>query len=170
MPRGACDAIFHLGPLAFTDIAGAFFRPVLPNVAPATQNLPIPVAAQHRTRRQIYRWQIHRYRAHQKPRRRLVAAAHQHRSVDRLTAQQFLSLHREKVAIHHRARLAVSFGDHHRWQLDRKTARLPNTTFYFFSTRSKMAVTNAEVAPGVDDRDHGLSKKVFDGISHLLSA
>ena len=91
---------------------------------PEPSTLPGIVAAQHRAGGQ----EDHRHaggeRAHDQPRRGLVAAAHQHHAVERVRADHLLGLHRQHVAVEHRGRLGEAFVHRQRRQLDREAARL----------------------------------------------
>ena len=120
---------------------------------PGAQELPAPVAAQHRPRRHEDRRQVHADRAHQHRRGRLVAAAHQHRAVDRIRAQKLLGLHREQVAVHHRRRLLVHLGQRDRRHLEREPARLQDAALHFLRALLEMRMALIDVAPRVDDRD-----------------
>ena len=87
VPIGARNAFFDFSPFALADGTGAQFRPVFPGIAARTQRLAVPVAAQHRSGRHINERQAHRGCAHDQCRRCFVTAAHQHGTVDRITAQ-----------------------------------------------------------------------------------
>ena len=90
--------------------------------------------------------------------RRLVAAAHQHRAVDRIGAQQLLGLHRQQVAVEHRRRLLERLRQRHRRHLDREPAGLPDAALDLLDALLEMRVARVDVAPGVDDRDHRLAR------------
>ena len=132
--------------------AGAQFRPVLPDVRSRPQRRAAPVAAQHRTGRHEHRGQVHRRGAHDQARRRLVAAAHQHRAVDRVRPQQLLGLHRQEIAVQHRRRLLERLGQRHRRHLDREPAGRPHAALHLLHPLLEMRVARVDVAPGVDDR------------------
>ena len=70
---------------------------------PEPSDLAAPVAAEHRPGRHEDRRQVRARRAHDQRRHGLVAAAEQHDAVGRIRAQRFLRLHRQQVAIEHRA-------------------------------------------------------------------
>ncbi len=89
--------------------------------------------------------------------RGLVAAAHQHRAVDRMAAQQFLGLHRQEIAIEHGGRLDERLGQRHRRQLDRKAAGFPDAALHIVGARAQMRVAGVEIAPGIDDADDRLA-------------
>ena len=80
--------------------------------------------------RHVDRRHAHADRAHDQAGRGLVAAAHQHRAVDRMAAQQLLGLHREEVAVEHGGRLHDHFGERHRRQLDREAAGLQHAALH----------------------------------------
>ena len=167
MPVGAGDAGLDLLPLLLADDPGAAVVPVFPDVAAATQGLAFPVSAQHRPGRHENRRQVHADRAHQQARRGLVAAAQQHGAVDRVRAQQFLGLHRQEIAIEHGGGLDERFGQRHRRQFDRESARLPDATLDLLGPGSEMRMAGVDVAPGVDDGDHRLAGEVLMRIAHL---
>jgi hypothetical protein len=166
----ARDAGFDLAPFPFADIAGAFFVPVFPDVGAGAERAAVPVAAQHRARRHVDRRQAHRDRAHDQAGRGLVAAAHQHRAVDRMTAQQLLAFHREQVAVEHGRGLHERLGERHRRQLDRKAAGLPDAAFHILGALAQMAVARIDLAPRVDDADHRLAGPILAVIAELLQA
>ncbi len=87
----ARDAGLHLRPGLLGQAAGAALVPVLEGVRARAEHLAAPVAAQHRPGRQVDEGQPGAQRAHHQAGRGLVAAAHQHRAVDRVAAQQFLA-------------------------------------------------------------------------------
>ena len=128
-----------------------------------------PVAAQHRPGRHVDRRQAHRDRAHDQAGRGLVAAAHQHRAVDRMAAQQLLAFHGEEVAVEHGRRFDERLGQRHRRQLDGKAAGLPDAAFHVFGARAQMPVAGVDVAPGVEDADHRLAGPVGAVVAELLS-
>ena len=136
----ARDAVLDFPPVIFVDVACAKLRPVLPRVGSTAQILALVIAAEHRTRGDEDRRQVHRQRAHDEPRRRLVAAAHQHATVGRIRAQQLFGFHRQQIAIEHRCRLLERLGERQRWHLDRKSAGLPDAALHFFGALAKMAV------------------------------
>ncbi len=125
-PRRARDAGLHFIPVVLADRSGPQFGPVLHRVRADAQLRTAQVAAQHDAGRHIDRRQVHRQRAHQETRRRLVAAADQHRAVDRMLAQQFLGFERQQIPIQHRRRLDHHFAERERRQFDGKTAGLPD--------------------------------------------
>ena len=48
-------------------------------------------------------------------------------------------------------------GQRDRGHLDRKPARLPHAALYLFRALAEVGVTLLDIAPRVDDRDHGLA-------------
>ena len=148
--------------------AGAFLVPVFPGVGAGAERVAAPVAAQHRPGRHVDRRQPHRDRAHDQARRGLVAAAHQHRAVDRMAAQQFLAFHGEEVAVEHGRRFDERFGERHRRQLDRKAAGLPDAALDVFRAVAQMAVAGVDVAPGIEDADHRLAGPIVAVVAELL--
>ena len=102
---------------------------------PEPSVLAVPVAAQHRAGRHVDRRNAHADRAHEQAGRGLVAAAHQHRAVDRMAAQQLLGLHGEEIAIEHGGRLDERLGKRHRRQLDRKAAGLQHAALDVLGAR-----------------------------------
>ena len=127
-----------------------------------------PVAAQHRPGRHVDRRQPHADRAHDQAGRGLVAAAHQHRAVDRMAAQELLALHGEEVAVHHGRRLDDRLGKRHRRQFDGKAAGLIDAALHVLGARAQVAVAGVDVAPGVDDADHRLADPVGAVKAELL--
>src|SRR6185369_7095550 len=93
--EAARDAAFELGPVVLADAAGAFFVPVFPGIGTRTEFDTAPVAAQLWPCRHVDRRQSHADGAHDQRRRGLVAAAHEHSTVDRMAAQELLRLHRQ---------------------------------------------------------------------------
>ena len=96
-------------------------------------------------------------RAHDQAGRGLVAAAHQHRAVDRMRAEQLLGLHREQVAIEHGRRLHEVSDERHRRHFDREAAGLQTPRLTSSHALAEMRVAGVEVAPGVEDGDHRLA-------------
>ena len=127
----------------------------------------MPVAAQHRPGRHVDRRQSHRDRAHDEARGGLVAAAHQHRAVDRMTAQKLLAFHSEEISIEHGRRFDERLGERHCRQFDGKTAGLPDAAFHVFGAVAQMPVTSVDVAPGVEDADHRLAGPIVAVVAEL---
>ena len=170
MAGRAGDALLDLLPILSGDGAGAQLDPVFPHVAARAQRGAAPGAAQHRASGHEDRRQIHRDCAHQQRRRGLVATAHQHRAVGGVGAQRLLGLHRQEVAIHHRRWLLERLGERHRRQFDREASRLPHAALHLLHPLLEMGVAGVDVAPGVDDRDHRLSRVIGALIAHLRGA
>ena len=122
----ARDAVFHLAPGAVVEQAGALLVPVLPDVGARAEDLPAPVAAQHRPGGHEDRRQVRAGRAHHQRRDGLVAAAEQDDAVGGVGAQRFLGVHREQVAIEHRARLHERLAERQDRDLHREAAGLPD--------------------------------------------
>jgi hypothetical protein len=108
---------------------------VPPRVGPSTSRrrcrcraFGFPACLQHRRRRAERCGDVGADRPHQHRRHRLVAAAHQHRRVDRMTAQHLLDFHRQQVSIQHRRRLHQHFAQRHHRHFDRKPAGLQDPT------------------------------------------
>ena len=137
---------------------------------PEPSGLSVPVASEHRTCGHVDRRQVHADRAHEETRRRLVAAAHEHRTVDGMRPQELFRLHREEVAIHHRRGFEIRLRHRLRRQLHRETTRLPYAAFDFLDALLEMRVARVQIAPCVDDRDHGLAAEVFPRVAHLQRA
>ena len=80
----------HLGfkpnPFRLRDIAGDIFIPEFFRVRARADGLAAVAIVQHRSCRTIDRRNVHADRAHQQARRGLVAAAQQHRPIDRMRA------------------------------------------------------------------------------------
>jgi hypothetical protein len=118
----------------------------------------------------VDRRNAHADRAHEQSRRGLVAAAEQDRAVDRMAAQKLLGLHRQKVAIEHGGRLDERLGKRHRRQFQRKAARLQHAALDVVGARAQMRVAGINVAPGIDDGDHGLAAPIACVIADLPQA
>ncbi len=166
----ARDALLDLVHVGLGDVAGAKLGPVFPDIAAGTERSVTPVAAQHRPRRQIDRRQVHRGRAHDHRRRRLVAAAHQHCPVDRMRAELLLGLHGEEIPVEHRRRLLEGLGQAHRRDLHREPACLPDAPLDVLDAFLEMHVAGVEIAPRVEDRDHRLARVLAAVESHLRRA
>ena len=113
---------------------------------------------------------VHRRGAHEQRGRRLVAAAHQHRAVDRIRAQHLLGLHREQVAVEHRRRLLERLRQRHRRHLEREPARLPHAALHVLDALLEVRVARVDVAPRVDDRDDRLAAVIRGVEAHLRGA
>ena len=111
--------------------------------------------------------QPHADRPHYKPRRGLVAAAHQHGAVDRMAAQQFLGLHGEEVAVEHGGGFYHRLGKRHGGQFDRQPAGLQHAALHVLGACAQMAMAGVDVAPGVDDADDRLAGPVRRVIAEL---
>ena len=111
--------------------------------------------------------QVRAGRAHQQRRRGLVAAAHQHRAVDRMAAQQLLDVHRQHVAVEHGGRLdevlATATSPAARPESRPPAARR--------ASRPRRAAGNArgrvDVGPGVDDARSPACRPSPPGVAHL---
>ena len=150
--------------------AGAPLGPVLPHVAARAENLAAPVAAQHRTGRHHQRREVGAGGAHHQRRHRLVAAGHQDGAVGRVRAQRFLGLHRQQVAIQHRARLHQRFAERQDRDLHRESAGLPDAPLHFLGANPEVCVARVGVAPRVQDRDDRLAADVLGAEPGLLRA
>ena len=168
--RRARDAVLDPRPLCLRDVAAAQLGPVLPRVGAAAEDDAVPVAAQHRTGGEVDRRQVHRDRAHEQRRRRLVAAAHEDAAVGGIRAEDLLRLHREQIAIEHRRRLLERLGERHRRDLDREAPRLPDAALHLLDALLEVAVAGIDVAPRVDDRDHRLAAIIVRRVAHLRGA
>ena len=87
-----------------------------------------------------------------------------------MLAEEFLGLHREKVAIEHAGRLDELLRERHRREFDRKAAGLPDAALDILDPLGKVGVALGEIAPGVDDADHRLAEKILARIAHLQRA
>ena len=152
------------------EAARLFLRPVFPDVAARPQHPAVIIAAEHRPGRHEDRRQVHADRAHQRARRGLVAAAHQHDAVDRVRAQQLLDLHGEEVAVEHGRRLDEVLRERQRRELDRESAGLPDAALHLLRPGAEMGVAGVDVGPGVDDRDDRLPHEVRIVVAHLQRA
>ena len=166
----ARNALLHLGPLLFADVAGLLLGPVFPHVRAGAEMLAAPIAAQHRPRRHIDGRNAHADCTHHQARRGLVAAAEQHRAVDGVAAQKLLRLHGEKIAVEHGRGLDERFGERNRRQLDGKAAGLQHAALDVFGARAQMRVAGIDLAPGIDDADHRPARPVLGVVADLLEA
>ncbi len=89
--------------------AGAALVPVFPGVRAGAEHVALVVAAQHRPGRHVDGGHAGAGGAQQQARRGLVAAAHQHRAIHRMRADQLLGLDGEQVAVEHGGRLDRAF-------------------------------------------------------------
>ena len=134
---------------------------------PGAQDVAAPIAAQHRPGRHIDRRDAHADRAHDEAGRRLVAAAHQNRAVDRMAAQQLFAFHGEEIAVEHGRRFDEGLGKRHRRQLDRKSAGLIDAALHVLGAGAQMAMAGVDLAPGIDDADHRLADPIGAVIAEL---
>jgi hypothetical protein len=125
------------------------------------------VSAEHRTGGHEQRGEVHRLRAHEQAGGGLVATAHENGTVDGIGADELLRLHRQQIAVQHRRRLLEWLGQRHGRHLDRKSARLPDSTLDIFGTLAEVSVARIDVAPGVDDRNDWLATIIRGVVSHL---
>src|SRR5437879_2674173 len=79
----------------------------------------------------------------------LVASPHEHDAVDRMTANDFLRLHRQHVAIEHRRGFHEHFAERHDRYFDGEAARLPGAAFYFLGSLAEMRMARVEIGPRV---------------------
>ena len=100
----------------------------------------------------------------------LVAAAEQDGAVDRVRAQRFLGLHRQQVAIEHRARLHERLAERQHRDLHREPAGLPDAALDLLGAQPEVRVARVRVAPGVEDRDDRLAGEVVGAEARLLRA
>ena len=165
------DAVLDIGPVRLGDRAGALLVPVLPSVRAGAQRLPAPVAAQHRARRgdrsPAAPWRL---RPMINPGVVLSQPPRQYRAVDGMRAQQFLGLHRQEVAVEHGRWLDERFGQRDRRQLQRKAARLQHAALHVFGARAQVRVAGVDVAPRVDDADHGLAAPILGIVADLAQS
>ena len=161
------NAAFDAGPLFLGDRPGAALVPVLEGVRSGPKLLALVVAAQHRSGGQIDEGIACRHGPHHEARGGLVAAAHEHRAVDRMRAQQFLRLHGQHVAVEHGGRLHVAFRQRQGRKLQGIAAGLPDALLHMLDALLEMHVTGIGVRPGVEDGDDGLSFPVGRTKSHL---
>ena len=152
------------------DVAGAALVPVFPRVGAGAQLLAGIVAAEHRPGREEDHRHAGAERAHDQRRRGLVAAAHQHRAVDRLAADLLLRLHRQQVAVEHGGRLHEGFRHADRRQFDRQAAGLQHAALDVVDAALEMGVAGVEVRPGVEDADHRPADPILGRIAHLHHA
>src|ERR1035438_7624487 len=146
---------------------GSLVVPVLPHVCATAKRLAAVIAPQHRPGRHEDRRESRARRAHQQRRRRLVAAAHQHGAVHRVGPQQFLGLHGQQVAVHHRGRLLERLGQRGYGELRREAARFPYTALDLLSPLPQVHMAGGDVGPGVEDGEEGLAAVLFGAEAEL---
>ncbi|MCY1231622.1 hypothetical protein D9M72_440770 [compost metagenome] len=166
----ARDAAFDADPLRLADIARAAFVPVLPGVRAGAQHVALVVAAQHRAGWHEDGWYARAGGAHQQARRGLVAAAHQHGTVDGMGADQLFGLHREEVAIEHGCRLDRAFRQRDRRQFDREAARLQDAALDVVDALLEVGVAGIDIRPRIDDGDERLAHPLARRVAHLHDA
>ncbi len=125
-----------------------------PDVGARAERLTTRLTVEHRPGGHHHRRQVDADRAHQQPRHRLVAPAEQHRAIDRVGPQELLGLHRQLVAVEHRARAQVGLAEAHHRHLEGHPARFPHAALHRFGDIAQPAVARVEVGPGVGDGDH----------------
>ena len=166
----AGNAAFYFQPLGLVDLASAALVPILPGVRARTQHLALDIAAQHRACRHVDAGEAGTHRAHQQAGRGLVATAHQYHAVHRVAAQQFFNVHGQQVAVKHGRGLDHRFRQGKCREFQRKTARLQHTTLDIFNTLLEVAMTGADVAPGVKDGNHRFAFPVLRAVAQLHDA
>jgi hypothetical protein len=114
--------------------------------------------------------QAHAGGPHHRAGRGLVAAGQQHHAVDRVRAQQLLDLHRQQVAVEHGRRLDHHLAQAQRRQLEGQAAGQQHAPLDRLGALAQMGVAGREVAPGIDDGDHGPRQQVLAPHPHLLHA
>ena len=87
-----------------------------------------------------------------------------------IRAQRFLGVHRQQVAIEHRARLHERLAEREHGDLHREAARLPDAALHVFRAQPEVRVARVGVAPGVEDGDDRLAGDVFGAEAGLLGA
>ena len=137
---------------------------------PEPRDAALPVAAQHRPCGEVDEGQPRADGAQHEARRGLVAAAHQHRAVDGMGADQLLRLDREQVAVEHRRGLDEVLRQADRRQLDRHPAGLKDPALDPLRPVAEVQVAGVDLRPGVEDRDHGLAGPVLRREPHLHRA
>ena len=170
MAVAAGNTALHFDPLLGRDLAGAPLVPVFPGVRTRAQDLALPVAALHGPGWHVDEGIARAQRTHDQARRCLVTAAHQHRAINRVAAQQLLGLNGQQVAVKHGGGLDDGLGQRDRRQLDRETTRLQNAALDVFDALLEVTVAGADIAPGVDDGDHGFAHPVIGAVAQLHHA
>ena len=168
MAWGARNPQFDTAQIALADVPGSVLVPVLPGVRSAPQRLALPAALHHRSRGEEDRRHVHADRAHEETRSRLVAAAHEDRTVDRVRPEEFLGLHRQHVPIHHRRWLLEVLRQRDRRQLQGEAPRLDHASLDVVDAVAEVRVARVDVTPGVEDRDDGAAAEVRVVVPHLL--
>ena len=154
-PGRAGDAILDLQPGSIVEATRALVGPVTPDIGPAAQRLAPPGSAKHRAGRKEHEGDTGRECAHHETRDSLVAPAHEHGAVDRIAADDLLGLEREQIPVHHRRRLLKGLRECQRRDLEREAAGRPHPSLHVLGTLAEVLVTRGDVAPRVENRDHG---------------
>ena len=163
----AGDSLFDLPEGAVIKAARLSLGPIFPDVGPTAEPHVAVAAGEHRTGGQEDAGEIGRNRPEQKPRHRLVAATHQHGTIDGVRPQHLLRFKSQQIAIEHRRRLHKHFRQAEHRNLNRKPTRLPDAALHFLGPLAEVGMALVEIAPGVEDRDHRLPLRVLGGIAHL---
>src|SRR5580704_15832261 len=87
-----------------------------------------------------------------------------------MTAQQFLGVHRQQIAIEHGGRLEEGFRQRQRRQLHRKAAGHQDAALDVVDPGLEMHVAGLRIRPGVEDRDHRPALPFLRRIAHLHRA
>ena len=120
---------------------------------PAAQPRSPPPAVEHRPARDQHRGQVDRGCPEQQRGDRLVAAAQQHRAVDRIGAQQFLDHQGAEIAVHHRGRAHERLAQGRDRDLQGNPARLPDAPLHMVRHFPQVRVAGCQVRPRIADRD-----------------
>ena len=155
------DAFFEVLQVAVGGDAGPVVVPDPPHVGAAADSLPPVVAAEHRARGDEDRRDVRARRAHDEGGRGLVAAAHEHRAVEGVGAEQLFCLHRQQVAVHHRRRLLERLAERGDRHLDREAAGLEDAALDLFGALAQVLVAGVDAGPGVEDGDDRLALVLF---------
>ena len=91
-------------------------------------------------------------------------------AVGRIGAQRFFRVHREQVAVEHRARLHEGLAEREQRDLHGEAARLPDAALDVLGAQAEMRVARVGVAPGIQDRDDRLAGDVLRAEPGLLRA
>ena len=156
LTRRACHRGFERVPLGLADDPGALFVPEAPHVRSAAQCLAVPVTCEHRAGRHVDDGPVRACGAHQERRCGLVAAAHEHGTVEWVRAEYLLGVHREQVSVQHGRRLLECLREGGHRHLDRIPTGLPDAALYCLGALAQVHVAGVDVAPGIENPDDGL--------------
>ena len=144
-------------PFGLVDLPGAVLIPVAPQVGARSDLHAPPAPGGLWAGADLNGRQVGAGRAHQLRRRGLIAAAQQHHAIDRVGAQRLLDLHRQQVAVQHRAGLHQLLAERERVELQRHAAGRDHAALDRLGDGAQAQVAVVQLAPGIGDADHRLA-------------